>query len=103
MGKETLRQAQGTERSRSIKIAIAGIGNCFSSLLQGIYYYKDVKDEKKLIPGLMHNVLGGYKVSDIKVVAAFDIHKRKVGKDLSEAIFAPPNCTKVFYKSIPKI
>ena len=89
--------------SKSIKIAIAGIGNCCSSLIQGLFYYKDVKDEKEFIPGLMHNLIGEYKISDIKPVAAFDIDKRKVGKDLSEAIFALPNCTKIFCKDIPKM
>ena len=73
-----------------IKIAIAGIGNCCSSLVQGIYYYKNVKNGDELVPGLMHNVIGDYKISDIEVVAAFDIDERKVGKDLSEAIFALP-------------
>jgi myo-inositol-1-phosphate synthase len=86
-----------------IKIAIVGIGNCASSLIQGLFYYKNVKDERELVPGLMHNVLGGYRISDIKVVAAFDIDARKVGKDVSGAIFAPPNCTKVFCKNVPKI
>jgi len=83
-----------------IKIAIVGIGNCASSLIQGIEYYKN-KDGKNAI-GLMHWDIGGYKPFDIEVVAAFDIDKRKVGKDLSEAIFAPPNCTIVFCKNIPK-
>lgn len=86
---------------KDIKIAIAGVGNCASSLIQGIFYYKDVKSDDELIPGLMHNLIGGYKISDIKVVAAFDIDKRKVGRDISEAIFAPPNCTKIFCKNIP--
>jgi len=89
--------------SKPIKIAIVGIGNCASSLIQGLFYYKNVKDEKELVPGLMHNVLGGYKISDIKVVAAFDVDKRKVGRDVSEAIFAPPNCTKIFCKDVPKM
>jgi myo-inositol-1-phosphate synthase len=89
--------------SKPIKIAIVGIGNCASSLIQGLFYYKNVKDEKEIVPGLMHNVLGGYKISDIKVVAAFDVDKRKVGKDVSEAIFAPPNCTKIFCKDVPKM
>jgi len=89
--------------SKPIKIAIAGIGNCCSSLIQGLFYYKDVKDEKELVSGLMHNLIGDYKISDIKPVAAFDIDKRKVGKDLSEAIFAKPNCTKIFCKNIPKM
>jgi myo-inositol-1-phosphate synthase len=87
----------------NIKIAIAGVGNCASSLIQGIFYYKDVNSNNELVPGLMNNVLGGYKISDIKPVAAFDIDERKVGKDLSEAIFSPPNCTKIFCKDIPKI
>ncbi len=85
-----------------IKIAIAGVGNCASSLIQGVYYYKDVNSNDKIVPGLMNNVLGDYKISDIKPVAAFDIDERKVGKDLSEAIFSPPNCTKVFCNNIPK-
>jgi len=89
--------------AKEIKIAIVGVGNCASSLIQGLFYYKNVKDEKELVPGLMHNVLGGYKISDIKVVAAFDVDKRKVGKDVSEAIFAPPNCTKIFCKDVPKM
>lgn len=89
--------------SKSIKIAIAGIGNCASSLIQGLYYYKDVKDEKQFVPGLMHNLIDGYKSSDIKVVAAFDVDKRKVGKDVSKAIFEKPNNTKVFCKNVPKM
>lgn len=83
-----------------IKIAIAGIGNCASSLIQGIHYYRD-KDPKEAI-GLMHWDIGGYTPCDIDVVAAFDIDKRKVGKDVAEAIFALPNCTAVFCKDIPR-
>ncbi len=73
-----------------IKIAIVGIGNCASSLVQGLHYYSknDISD------GLIHLDIGRYRVPDIQVVAAFDIDKRKVGKDLAEAIFAEPNCTK---------
>lgn len=82
-----------------IKIAIVGIGNCASALLQGIEYYRE-KDSKEAI-GLMHWDIGGYKPSDVTVVAAFDIDARKVGKDVSEAIFAPPNCTTVFKKPLP--
>ncbi len=89
--------------AKNIKIAIAGIGNCASSLIQGLYYYKKITNNDELVPGLMHNVLGPYRISDIKPVAAFDIDKRKVGKDLSEAIFSQPNCTKVFCNNIPKI
>ncbi|MCK5474259.1 MAG: inositol-3-phosphate synthase [Candidatus Aenigmarchaeota archaeon] len=84
----------------NIKIAIAGIGNCASSLIQGIYYYK-TKNEKDAI-GLMHWDIGGFTPGDIEVVAAFDIDKRKVGKEVNEAIFAHPNCTAVFCKNLPK-
>ena len=85
---------------KRIKIAIVGIGNCASSLVQGIEYYR-TKNPVDAI-GLMHYDLGGYKPSDIEVVAAFDIDRRKVGKDLSEAIFAPPNCTTAFYDKLRK-
>jgi myo-inositol-1-phosphate synthase len=84
----------------SIKIAIAGLGNCASSLLQGIEYYRR-KDGAEAI-GLMHWDIGGYKPYDIEVVAAFDIDKRKVGKDVNEAIFTLPNCTVIFCKDMPK-
>ena len=83
-----------------IKIAIVGIGNCASSLIQGIHYY-DGKNPEDAI-GLMHWEIGGYKPSDIDVVAAFDVDARKVGKTIDEAIFAKPNCTTVFQEDIPK-
>jgi len=73
-------------------VAIIGVGNCASSLIQGVYYYKKAK-ETSFVPGLMHVNLGGYHISDINFVAAFDIDKNKVGKDLAEAIFTPPNNT----------
>lgn len=76
-----------------IKIAIAGLGNCASSLVQGIQYYKN-KNERDAT-GLMHWDIGGYKPFDIRIVAAFDIDKRKVGNDISNAIFELPNCTKI--------
>lgn len=76
--------------SNIINIAIAGIGNCASNLIQGLEYYRINREEDI---GLMHRVAGGYDITDIKVVAAFDIAEEKVGKDLSEAIFAYPNCT----------
>jgi myo-inositol-1-phosphate synthase len=75
---------------KKINVAIIGIGNCASSLVQGIEYYKNIKDEEK-IPGLMHTNLGGYKIKDINIVCGFDIDKEKVGKDISEAIFAKTN------------
>jgi myo-inositol-1-phosphate synthase len=83
-----------------IRIAIAGIGNCASSLLQGIEYYRGKKPGEPV--GLMHWDLGGYRPSDIQAVCAFDIDRRKVGKDISEAIFQHPNCTTVFQPRVPK-
>lgn len=83
-----------------IKIAIAGVGNCASSLIQGLEYYRESSADDDVI-GLMHHDLGGYHLSDIEVVAAFDIDERKVGKDVAEAIFAPPNCT-VIFSHVPK-
>jgi myo-inositol-1-phosphate synthase len=80
-----------------IKVALVGIGNCASSLVQGLYFYAG----KRSPGGLMHERLGGYRLSDIAVVAAFDTDARKVGKDLSEAIFAMPNCTMVFHSEVP--
>ena len=77
-----------------IRIAIIGIGNCASSLIQGIYYYKDKKPDDAI--GLMHWEIGGYKPSDMEIVAAFDIDARKVGMDVNEAIYASPNCTCIF-------
>jgi myo-inositol-1-phosphate synthase len=83
-----------------IRIGIVGVGNCASSLLQGIEYYRH-KDGKEAI-GLMHWDIGGYRPYDIEVTAAFDIDKRKVGKDVNAAIFAKPNCTLVFSPAMPK-
>lgn len=77
-----------------IRLAIAGVGNCASAFIQGLYYYKDSKDKA----GLLYEKVGDYQPSDIKVVAAFDIDERKVGRDLSEAIYAEPNCTINFFK-----
>lgn len=84
-----------------IKIAIVGVGNCASSLVQGIHYYRDKTADDAI--GLMHWDIGGYGPSDIAFVAAFDIDVRKVGKDLAKAIFSPPNCTTVFCPDIPSI
>ncbi len=78
-----------------IKVAIVGVGNCASSLIQGVHKYREAPEDG-FIPGLMHTVLGGYHIGDIEFVAAFDIDKNKVGRDLSEAIYAPPNNTYTF-------
>ena len=83
-----------------IKIAIIGIGNCASSLIQGIHYYRDKNTEDVI--GLMHWEIDGYKPGDIEVVAAYDVDKRKVGKDVYEAVFAEPNCTKAIYPDLPQ-
>ena len=85
------------EKGKKIRVAIVGVGNCASSLIQGRYYYENAA-ETDFIPGLMHVNLGGYHVRDIEFVAAFDIDKNKVGKDLSEAIYQKPNNTFVFQK-----
>jgi len=76
---------------KEIRVAIAGIGNCASALVQAVFYYKDAKPDD-FIPGLMSPVLGEYHIRDIKFVAAFDVDTKKIGRDLSEAIFSPPNC-----------
>lgn len=78
-----------------IRVAIIGVGNCASSLVQGVFYYKNAK-ETDFVPGVMHVNLGGYHIGDIEFTAGFDIDKNKVGKDLSEAIFTPPNNTTKF-------
>ena len=78
-----------------VRVAIAGVGNCASSLVQGVFYYRDAREDE-MIPGLMHVKFGDYHVSDIKFVAAFDVNAEKVGRDLSEAIFAYPNNTRRF-------
>jgi len=89
------------ERSKKIRVAIVGVGNCASSLVQGRYYYENAS-ETDFVPGLMHVNLGGYHVRDIDFVAAFDIDKNKVGKDLSEAIYVKPNNTFVF-QQVPNL
>src|SRR5690348_17158353 len=82
-----------------IKVAIVGVGNCASSLVQGIHYYEGERLAEAI--GLMHREIGGYLPSDVEVVAAFDIDRRKVGRDVADAIFSPPNCTAVFYPRVP--
>lgn len=84
--------------NKTIKIAVAGVGNCTSSLLQGIEYYRDKTDAAPV--GVMHWNLDGYVPGDISVVAAFDIDRRKVGLDVNRAIFSRPNCTAIFQKDM---
>jgi myo-inositol-1-phosphate synthase len=90
----------GHRSERKIRVAIVGVGNCASSLVQGRYYYADAAEDRR-VPGLMHVNLGGYHVRDIEFVAAFDVDKEKVGKDLSEAIFSGRNNTYRFAE-VPK-
>jgi myo-inositol-1-phosphate synthase len=94
LGKEPMASTNGkSPRSEDkVRVAIIGVGNCANSLLQGVEYYKDAPDDQ-FVPGLMHVNLGGYHVSDVEFVAAFDVTKDKVGKDLSDAIWAHPNDT----------
>ncbi|WP_376790787.1 inositol-3-phosphate synthase [Thermoflexus sp.] len=86
---------------RKVRVAIIGVGNCASALVQGVWYYRDVPDDA-FVPGLMHVRLGPYHVRDIEFTAAFDIDVNKVGKDLSEAIFTPPNNTLKF-ADVPRL
>src|SRR5438105_5578308 len=83
-----------------VRVAIVGVGNCASSLIQGVEYYKNASPED-FVPGLMHVDLGGYHISDIEFVAAFDVTKEKVGLDLADAIWAHPNDT-IKFANVPK-
>jgi len=85
--------------SKKIRIAVVGVGNCFSALYQGFSYYKENKFEE--VPGLMFEDIGGYSPSDIEVVCTFDVDKRKVGLPSGKAIFAKPNCARVFMDKVP--
>ena len=89
---------------KKIRVAIIGAGNCASSLVQGLYYYQNAQNDQ-VVPGLMHVDLGGYHISDSEITAAFDVVEGKVGKDLSEALFAHPNNTYKFcdipYMNVP--
>ena len=84
---------------KNIRVAIAGVGNCASSLVQGLEFYKGRNE--RAFAGLMHARIGDWEPNDIEIVAAFDIDRRKVGKRVEEAIFSKPNCTKVFRSALP--
>jgi myo-inositol-1-phosphate synthase len=84
---------------RNIKVAIAGVGNCASALVQGVEYYRDRQVDA--LDGVMRHSIGGYGCGDIEFVAALDIDRRKVGRPLEEAIFAKPNCTRIFQSALP--
>jgi myo-inositol-1-phosphate synthase len=85
---------------KKIRVGLVGVGNCACSLVQGRYFYGDPEAD---IPGLITKNFGGYRACDIEFVAAFDVDSRKVGEDLSKAIFAPPNCTTRFYPDVPHL
>ncbi len=89
------------KKSRKVRVAIIGVGNCASSFVQGVHYYQDAPVDTQ-VPGLMHVNLGGYHVGDIEIVAAFDIDKNKVNKDVAEAIYTKPNNTYKF-ADVPKL
>jgi myo-inositol-1-phosphate synthase len=88
-------------KSKKIRVAIVGVGNCASSLVQGVHYYRNANPDD-FVPGLMHVNLGGYHISDVEFSAAFDIDQNKVGKDIGEAIYAAPNNTYRF-ADVPKV
>src|SRR4051812_42768599 len=88
-------------RPGKVRVAIIGVGNCASSLVQGVHFYRDA-DPGQTVPGLMHVNLGGYHIRDIEFTAAFDIDQRKVGRDLSEAIYTEPNNTYRF-ADVPRL
>jgi myo-inositol-1-phosphate synthase len=86
--------------SRKVRVGIVGVGNCASSFVQGLSYYRDAKSNEP-VPGLMNVEVGGYHISDVEISAAFDVNTTKVGRDVSEAIFAEPNNTQRF-AAVPK-
>src|SRR3954447_6922801 len=99
---ETFTNGASRYQSEKVRVAIVGVGNCASSFVQGVQFYKDA-DPNERVPGLMHVDLGGYHVRDIEFTCAFDINKKKVGKDLAQAIWADPNNTIKFTNKVPKL
>ena len=100
MSHENGRQNGKARQDDGVRVALVGVGNCANSLLQGVEYYKDAPDDQ-FVPGLMHVNLGGYHIRDIEFTAAFDVTVDKVGKDLSEAIWAHPNDT-IKFADVPE-
>ncbi len=95
-----MNEASPRSERRSVRVAIVGVGNCASALVQGVHYYRDA-DGAERVPGLMHVELAGYHVRDLEFVAAFDVDAKKVGRDIAEAMAAPPNNTIVFAEVPP--
>ena len=85
----------------NIRVAIAGLGNCASALIQGTHYYRNSKAEDE-VPGLMHVDFGGYFPRDFKYVAAFDVNRKKIGLDIADAMWAEPNCCVIYARDVPK-
>jgi myo-inositol-1-phosphate synthase len=100
MSERNGKQNGSVRQDDRVRVALVGVGNCANSLLQGVEYYKDSPDDQ-FVPGLMHVNLGGYHIRDIEFTAAFDVTTDKVGKDLSEAIWAHPNDT-IKFAEVPK-
>jgi myo-inositol-1-phosphate synthase len=100
MAHENGRQNGKARLDDRVRVALIGVGNCANSLLQGVEYYKDAPDDE-FVPGLMHVNLGGYHVRDVEFTAAFDVTADKVGKDLADAIWAPPNDT-IKFADVPR-
>src|SRR3954463_13937108 len=98
---ESLTNGASRYQTEKVRVAIVGVGNCASSFVQGVQYYRDANAAER-VPGLMHVDLGGYHVSDIEFTAAFDIDRDKVGKDLSEAIWAGQNNT-IKFSDVPNL
>src|SRR5919204_5035696 len=90
-----------SQTASPVRVAIVGVGNCASALVQGVHKYRDAAPDT-FVPGLMHVDLGGYHVRDITFSAAFDVDARKVGRDLAEAVFAKPNNT-VRFAEVPAL
>jgi myo-inositol-1-phosphate synthase len=94
-------EAGATLSRNKVRVALVGVGNCASSLVQGVEFYRAVNDESG-VPGLMHSEIGGYGVGDVEFAAAFDVAATKVGRDLGEAVFAAPNNT-IRFSSVPRL
>src|SRR5262245_24839781 len=89
------------EQAGGVRVGIVGVGNCASSFIQGLSYYREARNNAP-VPGLMHSDVGGYRVGDIAITAAFDVNASKVGRDVAKAIIASPNNTQVF-ATVPEL
>lgn len=85
-----------------IRVALAGLGNCASALIQGVHYYRNARPDED-VPGLMHVDFGGYFPRDLKFVAVFEVNRNKIGHDIAEAMWVKPNCAPIFAPDVPKM